>query len=57
MIEPMGMYRPIDRSIRMKNIWHRTIGDAFRQNAAKVIATSEFESKSSWKMACRRKKL
>ena len=42
-IEPMGMYRPIDRSIRMKNIWHRTVGDAFWQNAAKVIATSELE--------------
>lgn len=42
-IEPMGMYRPIDRSIGMKNIWHRTVGDAFWQNAAKVIATSELE--------------
>ena len=42
-IEPMGMYRPIDRSIRMKDIWHRTVGDAFWQNAAKVIATSDLE--------------
>ena len=43
MIEPMGMYRPIDRSIRMKTIWHRTVGSAFWQNAAKIIATSELE--------------
>jgi glycosyltransferase involved in cell wall biosynthesis len=42
-IEPMGMYRPIDRSIGMKNIWHRTVGGAFWRNAAKVIATSELE--------------
>lgn len=42
-IEPMGMYRPIDRSIGLKKIWHRTVGRAFWQNAAKVIATSELE--------------
>jgi glycosyltransferase involved in cell wall biosynthesis len=42
-IEPMGMHRPIDRSIRMKTIWHRTVGSAFWQAAAKIIATSELE--------------
>ncbi|MGC1967555.1 MAG: glycosyltransferase [Candidatus Acidiferrales bacterium] len=42
-IEPMGMYRPIDRAIRMKKIWHRTVGGAFWRNAAKIIATSELE--------------
>ncbi|MFZ3332655.1 MAG: glycosyltransferase, partial [Candidatus Acidiferrales bacterium] len=42
-IEPMGMYRPIDRSIRMKKIWHRTVGRGFWRNAAKIIATSELE--------------
>jgi glycosyltransferase involved in cell wall biosynthesis len=42
-IEPMGMYRPIDRSISIKNIWHRTVGAALWRNAAMVIATSELE--------------
>jgi glycosyltransferase involved in cell wall biosynthesis len=42
-IEPMGMYRPIDRSIRMKRIWHRTAGGVFWRKAAKIIATSELE--------------
>ena len=42
-IEPMGMYRPIDRSIQMKRMWHRSVGDAFWRNAHKFIATSELE--------------
>ena len=42
-IEPMGMYRPIDRSIQMKRIWHRSVGNAFWLNAHKFIATSELE--------------
>jgi glycosyltransferase involved in cell wall biosynthesis len=42
-IEPMGMYRPIDRSLRLKRLWHRSIGDAFLQNAIQFVATSELE--------------
>ena len=42
-VEPMGMYRPIDRSILLKGVWHRSIGAAFWRNASKVIATSELE--------------
>jgi len=42
-IEPMGMYRPIDRSVRLKFLWHRSMGGAFWRNAAHVIATSEME--------------
>jgi len=42
-IEPMGMYRPIDRSIQMKRIWLRSFGNAFWRNAHKIIATSELE--------------
>ena len=42
-IEPMGMYRPIDRSFRLKLLWHRSMGGAFWRNAAQVIATSEME--------------
>jgi len=42
-IEPMGMYRPIDRNLRLKELWHRSIGKAFWQNAAMIVATSEME--------------
>lgn len=42
-IEPMGMYRPIDRNFQLKKLWHRTLGNAFLKNAAKIIATSEME--------------
>jgi glycosyltransferase involved in cell wall biosynthesis len=42
-IEPMGMYRPIDRSFRLKLLWHRSMGGGFWRNAARVIATSEME--------------
>ena len=42
-VEPMGMYRPIDRSLRFKRLWHSTMGKALLQNAARVIATSDTE--------------
>src|SRR5713101_3892915 len=42
-IEPMGMYRPIDRSFRLKRLWHHSFGDKFWQNARQIIATSEME--------------
>ena len=42
-VEPMGMSRPIDRSIALKRLWRRGMGDAFLQNAVKIIATSELE--------------
>jgi len=42
-VEPMGMYRPIDRSLRFKRLWHGTMGKALLQNAARVIATSNIE--------------
>jgi glycosyltransferase involved in cell wall biosynthesis len=42
-VEPMGMYRPIDRSLRFKRLWHGTLGKALLQNAARVIATSDME--------------
>ena len=42
-IEPMGMYRPIDRGIQMKRMWHRSVGAAFWRNARRFIATSELE--------------
>ena len=42
-IEPMGMNRPIDRNIQLKQVWHRSMGRAFWQSAARIIATSELE--------------
>jgi len=42
-IEPMGMYRPIDRSFRLKRFWHGSLGSAFWRNATRIIATSELE--------------
>ena len=42
-VEPMGMYRPIDRNLPMKQVWHRTLGRSFLQGAEKLIATSEIE--------------
>jgi glycosyltransferase involved in cell wall biosynthesis len=44
LIEPMGMYRPIDRGLRLKRLWHGTMGKALLQNAARVVATSDIES-------------
>ncbi|MFZ0411103.1 MAG: glycosyltransferase, partial [Candidatus Acidiferrales bacterium] len=42
-IEPMGMFRPIDRSFRKKQLWHRTIGRRIWQGAARIVVTSELE--------------
>ena len=42
-IEPMGMYRPIDRGFRLKRIWHRTVGRTYLRSAARIVATSEME--------------
>jgi len=41
--EPMGMYRPIDRSIWLKSLWHRTLGESFLGGASRIVATSELE--------------
>jgi glycosyltransferase involved in cell wall biosynthesis len=43
LIEPMGMYRQIDRSFRLKRLWHRSLGGNFWRNARQIIATSEME--------------
>jgi glycosyltransferase involved in cell wall biosynthesis len=42
-IEPMGMYRPIDRSFRMKRVWHSSLGGSYWSHAAQIVATSEME--------------
>jgi glycosyltransferase involved in cell wall biosynthesis len=45
LVEPMGMYFPIDRSFRLKYLWHRTIGKSYLRNAMRMVATSEMEKK------------
>jgi glycosyltransferase involved in cell wall biosynthesis len=42
-VEPMGMFRPIVRSIRMKRLYHSMLGGPLLRGAARVIATSEQE--------------
>jgi glycosyltransferase involved in cell wall biosynthesis len=42
-IEPMGMYRPIDRGFRRKVLWHRSLGKAFCGGARKFVATADLE--------------
>jgi len=42
-IEPMGMYRPIDRGYRLKALWHASVGGPFWRNATRIVATSEME--------------
>jgi glycosyltransferase involved in cell wall biosynthesis len=42
-VEPMGMYRPIDRSFRMKRLWHAIVGKRHMELAARIVATSEIE--------------
>lgn len=42
-IEPMGMYRPIDRGLLRKLLWHRTLGKAFCRDAGRFVATADLE--------------
>jgi glycosyltransferase involved in cell wall biosynthesis len=42
-IEPMGMYRPIDRGFQLKRAWHRYLGGSYWSHASQIVATSEME--------------
>ena len=42
-VEPMGMFLPIVRSIRRKRLYHGMLGDRLLQGASRVIATSDQE--------------
>ena len=42
-VEPMGMFLPIVRSIWMKRLYHDTLGGRLLQGASRLIATSEQE--------------
>lgn len=44
-IEPMGMYRPIDRSFLLKRVWHSILGKRYVDHAARLVATSELEQR------------
>lgn len=44
-VEPMGMYRPIDRGFKLKRLWHRNLGDSYLKRASFLIATSEMEQR------------
>src|ERR1700731_2501925 len=37
-VEPMGMFQPIVRNIRMKRVYHIAIGNAMLRGAARLIA-------------------
>jgi glycosyltransferase involved in cell wall biosynthesis len=43
LIEPMGMFRPIDRGFELKRMWHRSLGSTYWDHAAQIVATSEME--------------
>lgn len=42
-IEPMGMYHPIDRGFVLKRAWHLLAGTSFWRHATQIVATSEME--------------
>jgi glycosyltransferase involved in cell wall biosynthesis len=42
-IEPLGMFRPIDRAFARKALWHRSLGRAFCEGAGRFVATAETE--------------
>lgn len=42
-VEPMGMFRPIVRNLRMKKLYHRIFGGRLLGGAYRLIATSEQE--------------
>ncbi len=42
-VEPIGMFVPIVRNVKLKRIYHATFGKRMLTNAARVIATSQQE--------------
>jgi glycosyltransferase involved in cell wall biosynthesis len=42
-IEPMGMFRPIVRSIRLKQVYRRLLGDSMTHGARRLVATAPQE--------------
>jgi glycosyltransferase involved in cell wall biosynthesis len=44
-LEPMGMYRPIVRSITKKRVYHWLLGGSLARAAQRLVATSQLEEK------------
>jgi glycosyltransferase involved in cell wall biosynthesis len=42
-IEPLGMYRPIDRGFLRKALWHWSLGRPFCKGAGSLVATADLE--------------
>lgn len=42
-VEPIGMYRPIVRNLRLKRLYHSLLGNQMLRGARQLIATSEQE--------------
>lgn len=42
-VEPMGMFVPIVRNLRLKRLYHRALGRRMLEGASRIIATSEQE--------------
>jgi glycosyltransferase involved in cell wall biosynthesis len=42
-VEPIGMYNPIDRNIVIKRLWHKNLGNRYIKGASLLVATSEIE--------------
>ncbi|HVB34246.1 MAG TPA: glycosyltransferase [Patescibacteria group bacterium] len=42
-LEPMGMFRPIDRAFFLKRVWHDLLGTRMTAGAERIIATAELE--------------
>jgi glycosyltransferase involved in cell wall biosynthesis len=44
LVEPMGMFRPIVRSLRLKKFYHRWFGQPMLSGAGRILATSPEEA-------------
>lgn len=42
-VEPMGMFRPMDRAVPLKRLWHKLWGRTLLAGAAGLVASSELE--------------
>jgi len=45
LVEPMGMFRPIVRNLRLKQLYHQLLGQRMLRGARRLIATAEQERK------------
>ena len=50
-VEPMGMYRPIDRGFKLKRLWHRNLGDSYLNRPRTWSQLPKWSSRNSSKTA------